>query len=163
MKTTYKTSILTAILALLFAVNLSASNLFPTFSEKSYINDIPFDTEMIYEQVTMPEFDFEEEAYINDIPCEVLCAVTGCGYEKAISIAFDSEEELFIDDLPFDTEKIASEYILKSVRSREFKIIEEEYIDDIPFSTCLIASNATKNNLKGFFISEKQDTQSAKH
>lgn len=155
MKTTYKISTLIASLVLLLTINLNASNLLPSFTEESYIDDIPFDTELIFEQLTMPEFDFEDEAYINDIPAEMLCVSPDCNYEKAVSVTFEPEEEVYIDDMPFNTEKIADNYFFESAINVAFEIEEEEYINDIPFSTSLIASNVSVSMQDNTYISSK--------
>jgi hypothetical protein len=141
MKTTYKISTLIASLFLMLAINLNASNFLPAFAEEAYIDDIPFDTELIFEKLTMPEFDFEEEAYINDIPAELYCTTPDCMYEKATSIVFETSEEGYIDDLPFNTEKIANEYQFDTALNMDFEMEAEKYIDDIPFSTALVSSN----------------------
>lgn len=143
MKTTYKISALIASLVLMLAINLNASNLLPKFTEESYIDDIPFDTELIFEQLTMPEFDFEDETYINDIPAEMLCVSPDCKYEKAISVTFEQDEEMYVDDMPFNTEKIASQYLFETALNADFEMEEEAYINDIPFNTGLVASNVS--------------------
>lgn len=139
MKTTYKLSALILSIVLFIAMNVNGSNLMPSFSDEEYIDDIPFDTELIYEQLTMPGFDFEEEAYISDIPLEIMCITPDCKFEKAVLVEFEQEEELFVDDMPFDTEKIVNEYNLKTATSVKFEYEDEEYVDDIPFNTSKVA------------------------
>ena len=141
MKTTYKISALIASLVLMLVVNLNASNLLPKFADESYIDDIPFDTELIFEQLTMPEIDFEDEAYINDIPAEMLCVSPDCKYEKAILVTFEQDEEVYVDDMPFNTEKIANQYLFEAALNADFEIEDEAYINDIPFNTSIVASN----------------------
>ena len=68
MKTITTITALIAI-AIMFSVNLNASPV--TFNEESYIDDIPFSTsevcnEIITEQ-KLADFNFEEEQYIDDI------------------------------------------------------------------------------------------------
>ena len=51
---------------LLASTNSNASNF--QNADEAYIDDIPFDTEMVVHLLMMPEYDFEEEAYVDDIP-----------------------------------------------------------------------------------------------
>ncbi len=87
--------------AIIFSVNLNASTL--NFSEETYINDIPFSTSEVYNEIiteqNLTEFDFEEEKYIDDIPVDTKCISTQCQYQKAISVEFNFEEEQLIDDI----------------------------------------------------------------
>ena len=98
----------TAALAILFSINLTAGTI--SFEEENYINDIPFNTNQIYNEVLIEsgilDFEFAEEAYINDIPFCTECITASCVYEKAIMVAFEMEEESYINDIPFDTECI---------------------------------------------------------
>ena len=88
-------------IAIIFSVNLNASTI--NFSEESYINDIPFNTTEIYNEIivdqNLTEFDFEEEEYIDDIPVDTKCISTQCLYQEAISVEFNFEEEQYIDDI----------------------------------------------------------------
>ena len=63
MKTLTKITALIAV-AIMFSTNLNASSV--NFTEESYINDIPFNTTEIYNEIiaeqNLAEFDFEEEA-----------------------------------------------------------------------------------------------------
>ena len=96
------------VLALVFVNNNAlAANSDSEFEEETYINDIPFDTEWVVNEMTNPEFDFEDEAYIDDIPFNTACVAADCKYKKAISVVFELEDENYIDDIPFDTFVIA--------------------------------------------------------
>ncbi len=88
-------------IAILFSANLIASPI--NFTEESYINDVPFSTSEIYNEVMaeqqLAEFDFEEEEYINDITIDTKCITIECLYNEAISVEFNFEEEEYIDDI----------------------------------------------------------------
>ncbi len=133
-------------LALLFVVfsYTSASANPVRFEEETYIDDIPFDTEMIVKGILTPEFDFEEEAYIDDIPFNTACVTAKCFYKKAIAVAFDLDEEKYIDDLPFSTIEVAQQYNFNQSVSIEFEMENENYIDDIPFDTYQVASKSSQ-------------------
>lgn len=121
---------------LVLSINTSAANLH--LEEEAYIDDIPFDTEMIVSELLVPEFNFEEESYINDIPfnTSTVCAI--CLYEEALKVDYKMVEEEFINDIPFETEKVATE--LTSYSSCIDNFEEEIYISDIPFSTAQLVS-----------------------
>lgn len=137
MNTLNITKTIATIFIILFSINLSAALL--NFEEESYINDIPFDTYEIYNDIVdradLMKFDFEEEAYISDIPFDTKCITVDCGYEKALQEEFSFEEESYIDDIPFDTECITAECIYNKVLKVTFSFDDESYIDDIPFET----------------------------
>ncbi len=88
-------------IAIIFSVNLNASPI--NFSAESYIDDIPFSTSEVYNEIIteqqLSEFDFEEEEYIDDIPVNTKCISTQCLYQRAISVEFNFEEEQLIDDI----------------------------------------------------------------
>ena len=109
MKTKLYTTILIAIITL-FSVNLNASNI--QFAEESYIDDIPFDTEMICESLMLKdfqnEFQFEEEAYIDDIPFSTKSVAANYHFTSALEIDFDFNDEDYINDIPFNTEDLAN-------------------------------------------------------
>jgi len=101
MKTLIKTSALLITFTLLLTLSISASVF--NFTEESYINDIPFDTEEVYNDFVVDQqlvdFDFEEESYINDIPFDTACISANCKYSKAMLVEFNFEEETYIDDM----------------------------------------------------------------
>ena len=137
MNTLNITKTIATIFIILFTINLSAAVL--NIEEENYINDIPFDTYEIYndivDRVDLMKFDFEEEAYINDIPFDTKCITVDCGYEKALQEEFSFEEESYIDDIPFDTECITAECMYNKALKVTFRFDDESYIDDIPFAT----------------------------
>ena len=145
MKTTLYTLALLTALMMTNNINLGATNL--TNSEESYINDIPFDTKTVVNEIladkALEAFCFEYEEYVNDIPfdTESVAAITA---EKSVTLP-DFEEEQYINDIPFNTEKIAGEAHYKAALTVNFELEEENYVNDIPFNTAYIAEmhNAT--------------------
>lgn len=132
------------IILFLFASNLSAANLNIDFDEESYINDIPFDTEMISEQILLnqlQDYSFEDEAYINDIPFNTEIVAL-----EVNPAAFENEEET-INDIPFDTEWIVANYNYKIALTQSFDFTDENTIYDIPFE---INNLSTHNNCDSF-------------
>lgn len=101
MKTLAKITSLILTLTVLFTINLVASGF--ELSEESYIDDIPFSTKEVYDDIlakkNLAEFNFEEEEYIDDIPFDTECISANCLYKKAILIEFDFEDEAFIEDI----------------------------------------------------------------
>lgn len=122
------------ILALAFAVSLSASTSIKITAENPPVNMLNYSDLNIK---LIPEFNFEEEAYIDDIPFDTECVSKNCIYQKAMLVAFDFEEEAFVDDIPFATSKVASE--------SDFSFSEESFIDDIPFNTKEIANQNNRS------------------
>ncbi len=152
MKTLKNLTALIATLALMISLNLNAESFNMQFEEESYINDIPFDTEMVVNEMMMPEYDFEEEAYIDDIPFDTECIAKNCIYQKAISVDYDMDDEAYVDDIPFDTPAIANEVNYAAATGVEFDMEDEEYVNDIPFNTETIAATL-KLNKKEFYVS----------
>ncbi len=141
MKTLLKTTALLVTLTVLFSINLVASGI--EFDEESYINDIPFNTEDVYNEFiaerNLCEFTFEEEGYINDIPFNTECVTADCLYREAVSIDFQLKEEEYIDDIPFNTECISANCLFNQAISVEFDFEEETYIDDIEASVFYVS------------------------
>ena len=106
MKTLRHLSTIISIFILLISINLTASNSSFNFPEEDYIDDIPFNTELIYHYLMLPEFDFEEEAYINDIPFNTSEIVENYNLEQTLKVEFTMEEESYIDDIPFNTSDV---------------------------------------------------------
>jgi len=127
------------LLFILFSFTNAFSNTIQ-FEEEQYVDDIPFDTEMVVNEMMNPEFDFEDEAYIDDIPFNTACVTINCNYNKVISVVFELEEETYINDMPFDSEKVAEWYACNNAVSFDFELNDESYIDDIPFDTFTIAN-----------------------
>ncbi len=88
-------------MAIIFTTNLHASTI--NFTEESYINDIPFNTTEVYNDIiaeqNLTQFNFEEEEYIDDIQVDTKCISTQCLYQEAISVEFNFEEEQYINDI----------------------------------------------------------------
>ena len=88
-------------IAIIFSVNLNASPI--SFNEELYIDDIPFSTSKVYNEIMtekyLAEFDFDEEDYIDDITINTRCISANCRYQKAISVEFNFEDEQYIDDI----------------------------------------------------------------
>jgi len=128
---------LTAIFAF-FTLNLTANTNYPKLIEETYINDIPFDTEIVAESYSMNEmekdFDFSEEFEIYDIPFNTACITADCRYEIAIAEEFEMEEETYINDIPFNTEEIVT-----TENTVDFD--DEAFINDIPFDTYAVANH----------------------
>lgn len=84
-------------------------------------------------------FEMEVEKYIDDIPFNTEVIAAKAIYDQALTVEFDMEEEDYINDIPFNTDSLAKVSLSKQALAQEFNIEEEEYIDDIPFNTSLIA------------------------
>ena len=128
---------LTAIFTL-FTASLTANTNYPSLIEETYINDIPFDTEIVAESYSMNEiekdFDFSEEYEIFDIPFNTTCITADCRYEIAIAEEFEMEEETYINDIPFSTEEV-------SAVANMVDFEDEAYINDIPFDTFAVINH----------------------
>ena len=95
------------IFALLMSQSSYAGNP-PVFEEEEYIDDIPFDTEMVVHLLDLPDQDFAEEEYVKDIPFDTDHVVKMYRMELAMNEVFEMEEEAVVDDIPFDTKTIAA-------------------------------------------------------
>lgn len=107
MKTKTTISSLILALSILFSININASNNEFTFEEENYIDDIPFNTELLVLEMPSTQFDFEEEAVIDDIPFNTGNIVINYNFELALNSNFNFPEEEQIDDIPFKTSIIA--------------------------------------------------------
>ena len=152
MKTLKNLTALIATLALMLSISLHAESSNFQLEEESYINDIPFNTETVVNELLMPEFDFEEESYIDDIPFNTECVSNNCKYQKAISINYELEDEAYINDIPFNTPEIADEVNYTSATNMEFEMEDEEYVNDIPFDTKSVVAMA-KANKRELYVS----------
>ena len=132
-------------LAFLFSNNTLRADI-PQFEDESYINDIPFDTEMIVHNLQLPDLNFEDEEYADDIPFNTERVVANYKFKSAVSHVFEMEEEDYVDDLPFDTRAIANRVIYDEAINTAFLMTDEDYIDDIPFDTYTIAQTADKTS-----------------
>jgi len=104
-----KTRIITIIAAVLFSSVLFADDLKKNMKEEVYINDIPFDTYTIKNEVMQynalkVQYEMAEEEYINDIPF----STTAIAVENSMTIKIltDMQDEEYIDDIPFNTTEV---------------------------------------------------------
>lgn len=102
MKTLAKITVLIATL-LTISINTIASGI--DFNEENYINDIPFNLEMVeaqakYDLAVAEDFQLEEEEFINDMQFSEQELESMRSYFNAISQTFDFEDEEYIDDIP---------------------------------------------------------------
>jgi len=150
MKTKLTTSALIIILSV-FSIQVSASDF--QMEDEAYINDIPFNTEMVVKNMMAANFDLEEENYINDIPFNTF----EIAFESKISGTgtFEMEEEAYINDIPFNTEVIANNYHYVAAINQVFEMPEENSIDDIPFNTLTIAKQVNQDLISDFVASAK--------
>ena len=108
MKTnTYTTTLITLVAFLItFNVNATVFN----FNEEEYIDDIPFDTEKIYQEILNENnaglYTFDEEAYVDDIPFNTSSVAGQAAYAAAVSVEFIMNEEENVNDIPFDTYQV---------------------------------------------------------
>lgn len=143
-----------SLLIIMFSYSTASANHI-NFEDESYINDIPFDTEMIVNEMMNPEFNFEDEAYIDDIPFNTECVAINCNYRKAMAVPFEMPEESFIEDLPFNTAKIATEHTYNQTFSIEFTLEDEGYVEDMPFNTYSISKKYNEMNCTKLYVSGK--------
>lgn len=128
------------IVLFLLATNLSATTPNFDFEDEFYINDIPFDTELISEQISinnLASYTFTDEAYIDDIPFDTEII------SMEVSFTDIEFEEETINDIPFDTKWVVANYNHQLAMNQVFDFADEYTIDDIPFDTYCIA---TQNN-----------------
>ena len=140
MKTLLHTAALFTIITVIFSASSFASEI--NFKDEAYIDDIPFSTEMVFNEIMNPEFNMEEEAFIDDIP-----------FNTSLMVDFEMEEEAFISDIPFSTEEIAEDYT--TTQAADFLMEDEAYINDIPFNTYTIANISGDFNKNDLCISAK--------
>jgi hypothetical protein len=86
------------------------------FEEEDYINDIPFSTAKIYNEMMFNEieFSFEEEAYVDDIPFAMDVVLERLAIEESLAVEFNFEEEKYINDIPFSTQKLSQQIQLRN-------------------------------------------------
>ncbi|HDO27629.1 MAG TPA: hypothetical protein ENH02_05885 [Bacteroidetes bacterium] len=149
----YITAILT-IMTVMFSLTLQASDYY--FEDENLINDIPFDTETIYNQMLTETktsfFQFDDEGLIDDIPFDTKKIVTNYKYHKALNRKFNFTDEGLIDDIPFDTKKIVVEYQYRKAIQKKYSFKDEKLVDDIPFDTYKIAQRQKANHKPYPFI-----------
>ncbi|HEY9114985.1 MAG TPA: hypothetical protein VIN10_09795 [Bacteroidales bacterium] len=150
MKTKLQTSALILILSVT-SIQISASDF--QLKDEAYINDIPFNTEMVVNNMLAERFDLEEENYINDIPFNT--SEIAFESENSDSINFEMEEEAYINDIPFNTGEIVDTHNYETAMNQVFEMPEEKNIDDIPFNTVAIAKKVQQDTISDFVASAK--------
>lgn len=143
MKTLIKTTSALVTLTILTFANLNASEYY--YNDESYIDDIPFNTDEIYNDIIadreLAEFDFEEEEYIDDIPVDSGCVTAECKYKKAVAVDFQFEEDEYVDDITFNTAFVSAASLYLQAMSVNFDFEEEAYINDQSFNNKNLASH----------------------
>ncbi|MEJ2594843.1 MAG: hypothetical protein P8100_06885 [bacterium] len=81
----------------------------PAFDEEEYVDDIPFDTEMVVHMMYLPDIDFAEEKNVDDIPFDTDHVVKMYHMKTAMNEVFEMEEEAVVNDIPFNTETVADQ------------------------------------------------------
>jgi hypothetical protein len=132
-------SAITFLFILFSFTNSLGNNL--NFPEEEYINDIPFNTESVVNEMNLSDFDFEDETTITDIPFNTARIAANYNFQIAMTAHFEMEDENYINDIPFNTEQVMESYMYTTAISKEFQMSGEDYIDDIPFDTNSIAQN----------------------
>ena len=140
MKTNTQISALLLIISMMFASSTFAMNKSFDLVEEDYIDDIPFNTEWVVNELMTLTVDFEEEAYVDDIPFNTVAIAASYNYEVSTALTYELVEEEYVDDIPFSTEWIANEVLSEPVTFNE-----EAYVDDIPFDTRAIANESLLN------------------
>jgi hypothetical protein len=108
MKTLVHYTIALVLLATVLNANATNPHInFMILPEESYIDDIPFSTENIYDSVfdatLVQSYDLNEEDYIEDIPFSTEEVVNN-------AVDFQLEEETYIDDIPFSTSDMVNQH-----------------------------------------------------
>ena len=107
----------------------------PAIQEEAYINDIPFDTELIANEALFEGYEAElkEEPYCDDIPFST--RKIACKYLLCKMMANFCEEE--VDDIPFDTRAIYQDCMVSRM-TMEFR--QEANQQDIDWDTRRVAN-----------------------
>ena len=95
----------------------------------------PIDSNLISDEIV-----FEEEDYIDDIPFDTQIIAENYQVDEYLITEFNFTDEAYIDDIPFDTDKVVKNYKMDKTIENHFNFGEEAYVDDIPFNTNKIAS-----------------------
>ena len=98
---------LAGIALIFFVFALKPASAHTLTNEETYIDDIPFDTGLVVDTITLAKFEMEEESYIDDIPFNTATVVANYQYKNAVEVVFELTEEGYIDDIPFATSEIA--------------------------------------------------------
>ena len=108
MKTTIYTIALSFTLVVLTLSSLKATAF--SFKDESYIDDIPFDTRSVMEEMTNDTtmFVLHDEKYIDDIPFDTEMVVMQQQAMESMQVTFEFEEEPYINDIPFETGEVVN-------------------------------------------------------
>ena len=108
MKTTIKLFTLTAMITLFFTVSTTTAQINFFADNEAFIDDIPFNTELIASEVLFDKTGFvsDEEAYIDDIPFDTHSIVYDICCDRELKEKYSYRDESYIDDIPFNTEEI---------------------------------------------------------
>ncbi len=136
MKTLLHTATLTVTLSIIFTASIFAATIFGEelnndeipFNTTGIYNDVLLDE-------NIAEFNFTDESFINDIPFDTECISEACLYQKAILVIYIFEDEEYINDIPFNTRCISAKCRYEKAMKVEFNFEEEEYIDDMEINT----------------------------
>ncbi len=109
----------------------------PMLDTESYIDDIPFDTELVVGVSLMMNGGWEtcEEANVADIPFDTRSIANEVLFDNLVA---ESRSEPEAKDIPFDTQTIFEEWLMVQM-VEEYK--SEQIASDIQFDTQVIASN----------------------
>lgn len=110
-----KTLILTLNLMLGLTLHSLASGEQIKLSDEAYIDDIPFNTELvardyITRQLVADTLRPETEEYVNDIPFDTHAILAKMHSDSATTVRYQPAAESYIDDIPFRTEMIVDHY-----------------------------------------------------
>jgi len=111
-----------AILSLIIISNINVFADGLKLRDEAYIDDIPFNTELIFDSVmrlnnNLSTPEMTEESYINDIPFDTETVVESYRSDSALEVRFRIEDEKPVDDIPFNTREIASRHMENRTKS----------------------------------------------
>jgi hypothetical protein len=124
----------------------------PSLPTEEYINDIPFNTELIAGESLMMRdgWEMKQEANVEDIPFDTRTIANDVLLDRIMAGSNENE----VDDIPFDTRKIYQEYLMASL-IREFE--KEPEINDIPYQTVCIISDGITNEPTFVVVKKKSE------
>lgn len=124
----------------------------PALPAEEYINDIPFNTELIAGKSLMMRDGWEltQEANVDDIPFDTRTIAN----EVLLDRIMAASNEDAVNDIPFDTRKIYQEYLMACLL-RDFG--KEPEINDIPYQTVCIISEGISNEPTYVVVKKKSD------
>ncbi|MEJ2595218.1 MAG: hypothetical protein P8100_08880 [bacterium] len=153
MKALKNNAVMIILFTLMIPINLSAADSAFYFTEEEYVDDIPFDTEMICHQLCLPAMDFEEESYVDDIPFDTEAIAGESLYQAALAIEFGLTDEENVNDIPFNTSKVVAAHQLNASMEKTFELTDEAYVDDIPFSTASVVKELNGKKIEKIYAS----------